>query len=453
MFIYNKLKSILDELKYEQACDVLDNVIEDCTGKGICGEQMIYWGALKKETLEYAKKMGTPALNEYLIKKVEKMRKECPNRTIVINSSLFCSLIKISMRNSHKIVTLDNMERTKSINVLNYYLDFFRKDNNVVLANIDVLLSVLEQSNLNNRLIIEIILEVLRKNAKRMGEYNHRYLDLNVINNQHFKYLSDKMRDRIVSFCDIEQILKIAATAPKKVREEVNTLLESRESEKEFAHNIDCILGFFNGIESYQEDSDGLKRSLENLGLGSYFYTFMTAFRKTEKRKEEILDEKMPEQAERIQGADIDIESGITDKEVKSLWHEVNEYFDFNNMKTYRELSLEEIIKVLVILNKLQVPQDIISKFLLITRRLMVNSHPIALYFSLYDKIQFYMDNEIVRFNVELIEDCLNEGCLFKNDDDYSDYKELIRIAVNEIVREIGTDYSYEEQKRLELVG
>lgn len=142
----------------------------------------------------------------------------------------------------------------------------------------------------------------------------------------------------------------------------------------------------------------------------------------------------------------------LSRKATNEIYREMQTYFDFNEMKSIRYLSLDEIIYCMSLMKKVNIPDERIRNFIKkaekANRTYQVN--PVTRYIELLKKLEFYSDNEkIMRLLTELKE--AYASITPEENDPF--YEEYIASGLNEILGLIPDTHEYEFNASLELLN
>lgn len=142
----------------------------------------------------------------------------------------------------------------------------------------------------------------------------------------------------------------------------------------------------------------------------------------------------------------------LSKKEYNLLYRELLTYFDFNNMQPIKYLNLDEIIYCLHILIKLQIRDNVINSFLRIINKHNRSQNPLALYTSLYNKLNTYQNNLELKNKMTDIASYIKE-MFIASDEEYVEWKELLSEELSSILELCSEDYTYElnEAQKLSL--
>lgn len=142
----------------------------------------------------------------------------------------------------------------------------------------------------------------------------------------------------------------------------------------------------------------------------------------------------------------------LSKKEYNLLYRELLTYFDFNNMQPIKYLNLDEIIYCLHILIKLKMRDNVINSFLRIINKYNRSQNPLALYTSLYNKLNTYQNNPEFKNKMTDIASYIKEMYI-SSDEEYIERKELLSEELASILELCSEDYTYElnEAQKLSL--
>lgn len=142
----------------------------------------------------------------------------------------------------------------------------------------------------------------------------------------------------------------------------------------------------------------------------------------------------------------------LSKKEYNLLYRELLTYFDFNNMQPIKYLNLDEIIYCLHILIKLKMRDNVINSFLRIINKYNRSQNPLALYTSLYNKLNTYQNNPEFKNKMTDIASYIKEMYI-SSDEEYIEWKELLSEELASILELCSEDYTYElnEAQKLSL--
>ncbi len=141
----------------------------------------------------------------------------------------------------------------------------------------------------------------------------------------------------------------------------------------------------------------------------------------------------------------------LSTKEYNQIYRNLLTYFDFDEMKPIRALSLSEIIYCINQLTKLNIDNQVIQKFLMrIDKQNLYHSfHPITRYLDMKEKIEYYQKDEEIQM---ILEDLENEfQKIFISDaKDYQQVKRNIKddISLFEELIPQGFEYEYSKIKK-----
>lgn len=142
----------------------------------------------------------------------------------------------------------------------------------------------------------------------------------------------------------------------------------------------------------------------------------------------------------------------LSKKEYYALEKELETYFNIKQMLIIKPLSLKEVIYCIRIMLKLQKPDYIIDTFIRLVEKKnnSEKKNPLSLYIELYDKINYYAENEDIKRRIELIEEYFQEIFICSSDD-YEFWKSMIDEELSTIQSNLPTngEYEIEEAKKL----
>ena len=139
----------------------------------------------------------------------------------------------------------------------------------------------------------------------------------------------------------------------------------------------------------------------------------------------------------------------ISAKEIKKLWYELSQYFDFNNMVSIKYLTQEEIDICLSKLELLNVPKTRQQIFVQIVLKANQNYEvtPLEEYQDLQNKIMQYGD-QLIASDLITLNECLEE-INNATPSEKNFYIEMFNMTFKNIIKDLPKDGTYELSLRL----
>ena len=143
----------------------------------------------------------------------------------------------------------------------------------------------------------------------------------------------------------------------------------------------------------------------------------------------------------------------IPKKEFQTVYRELNEYFDFDNMKSKKYLSLKEVIYCIHLMLKINFDNETIDEFIETIKRenKKINNNPITLFVDLYDKLKHYEKELNLTEKLKMIESLIGEIFICSSED-YEFWKENINEELQNIINSLPNNHEYELSQAKQLV-
>lgn len=132
----------------------------------------------------------------------------------------------------------------------------------------------------------------------------------------------------------------------------------------------------------------------------------------------------------------------LSSKELKVLNKELSYYYDFDSDKIIRELTLDEELHVINLMQRLGFREEKITNILDRAKN-VISLNPIVLYARLYNKYEAFSDNEKVKALLQELE-MYFQNIFMGGDEDYEIAKICFLDTFNELEEAIPHNYEYE---------
>ena len=142
----------------------------------------------------------------------------------------------------------------------------------------------------------------------------------------------------------------------------------------------------------------------------------------------------------------------IPKKDFQVVYRELQQYYDFDNMKPKKFLSLNELIYCIHLMLKIDFDEKTINEFIesIEKENKKIQNNPISIFINLYNKFKYYEMDLNLTEKIKRIESYIGEIFICSSED-YEFWKESINEEVNDILISLPINHEYEvsEAKKL----
>ncbi len=360
-------------------------------------------------------------------------------------------LIKADNETYKKIIERENIKRILSIPKEDWptLVDLFTSFEQLSIA--------LQESKLKTKEKLEVIMYMFEKNlatkildidckqrgfdAEKLKEYPFKYTNyeevINLIYSGGYRKLFLKEKLTKLDELKLEEIEKAMQENELDISKTVEKLKTIKEHYFDKLPNLneDDIKNIIEVFKQFNIDEDLLKE------IEGYFYNLIFKIKKREKkftiklRKENSIN--VPQ---------------ISEKEFNYLNRILKPYYDLDNDKVIRPLSLEEQALCIHILKQMKINEENINKILNKINKLNPKNS-IAIYCKLYDKFVYYKNNQQIKESLNELEKYFKQIFICE-DEDYEIIKMIFDDEIKKILDLIPKtyEYEYEEAKKITLI-
>ncbi len=369
---------------------------------------------------------------------------------LVYNERYFCD------DDNYILGILDNQAKKLKYEILEKYRlnkyerDYLNKAINMELSYLNKVSEIMISRFLSSEKQCEIIQEQLHEiqlcryfiDALILGENpNYQvFVDFNLLPKILCK-ISLKPKEKFEIIIYFLRISKkdIIKTFDKEDISTITKALNTGINTENFIKNYNILSEYYNKDNDNlkKEDIEKIKEALIELGIDKKLsYNIYSDFLK------KINQKKYSDKVSTI-SYEIEKDRKLKEQERYNMIKELENYFDFRNMKCIRFLSMSEVLYVISILKKLKYDDETIRNFIIINEYQLNMSNPITRYVQLYDKLKYYVEKYGLLDEFKELNDYFNE--LFISDDnDYSFYKSCLDKQLDYILSLIPRNYDYE---------
>ena len=142
----------------------------------------------------------------------------------------------------------------------------------------------------------------------------------------------------------------------------------------------------------------------------------------------------------------------IPKKDFQVVYRELQQYYDFDNMKPKKFLSLNELIYCIHLMLKIDFDEKTINEFIesIEKENKKIQNNPISIFINLYNKFKYYEMDLNLTEKIKRIESYIGEIFICSSED-YEFWKESINEELNDILDSLPINHEYEvsEAKKL----
>ena len=142
----------------------------------------------------------------------------------------------------------------------------------------------------------------------------------------------------------------------------------------------------------------------------------------------------------------------IPKKDFQVVYRELQQYYDFDNIKPKKFLSLNELIYCIHLMLKIDFDEKTINEFIesIEKENKKIQNNPISIFINLYNKFKYYEMDLNLTEKIKRIESYIGEIFICSSED-YEFWKESINEEVNDILISLPINHEYEvsEAKKL----
>lgn len=375
-------------------------------------------------------------------------------RSLVVNNESISlekakSLALRSVKNKYA-----NDERIDYIFFLDIFKDVLQyteqewKENLVIFSEFNMLSKFLLQSPLNVKESLNIVLYLLDKEIFNQNEFIIDFSDHNVEEMTYEEFVYYKIYEKYNELLNYED---------EKLSEQelqIKRYLLVKKGEKESfkrviieAYRIKYY--YFDKIDTFNEtDLERIIASFERLGIEPGLCQAFAHLlnKKVQKRKDKEI--------KFFEGKiEVKKDNKLSSKEYNKIFKEIESYYDIQNHRIVKFLTLKEIIYLVSLLYKINVDENEIKKCIQVLSRCDSTAYenPIVYFSEYYEKMVFYSDNNELRKSLESILEYSQELFMPQSDDDYRFWKEAIGEEMKFAKHIIRNEYQYELEKGRKL--
>lgn len=207
---------------------------------------------------------------------------------------------------------------------------------------------------------------------------------------------------------------------------------------------------YFNKPDFNKMDIASIIFAFKSLGVTSKMLAKISIILEKEIEKRE---KNKKDNSEYIQKKEIrDIKPIVSKKTYYVVRSELLKFFDFDNMKPFRYLKLDEIIYCVALMKKINIKEEMIEEFIRLSERFnrSYNKDAKEMYLELRDKIEYYSSNPEIASILEEIDYVFSE--MNKDSSDYAYLSEYMSMEIGEAVRLIPESHEFEYKAADELL-
>lgn len=307
---------------------------------------------------------------------------------------------------------------------------------------------MLEKSTLNARESLSIIEYIITRNIKNgimniSGLRNEIILGCNdAFNKLTAKDLTEERTIEIfyVLNMDEKEFTEDDKEAAITIKQTVKECVENARKLVR-AHKILSTHYFEKGENYNEQDIDSMVEAFYLLELSeSSIAAFKTILlNRIEKRRKKV--PQFTQKAKRAVN-----EEKLSQKEYNYLFREIETYYDIQNQKVIRPLTLEEIVYLMHLLQKIKLPETEIIKCITNINKAGLNAYnnPLSQFNDYYNKMITLTSNEEVAKALEYIKDCMQALYIPESASDYLFWKKEIANELKKVMKIVNRDYRYE---------
>ena len=422
--------------------------------------------ALKKSTFKYfdkyysietAQKLKLYVENDLKIK--EKNTKFIRYKKHLILSGITKFIMAKLYNGYHKDImyTKEGLQQYICNNLYEEIIDIKSCDGNIYFTNFEQLSKRIIELGYSNENLLNIILEIVKLNIERYEKIKSKktpfYFE-NLKKNQ-FENLSKK-EIKIITEKILENNCIEDENIPEDIKNEIIQYYYIRQA-------CETIYEYYINRPQDKKDIQQLYDSLlilkidENL-CNKIAFSLKKKAKKTAIAQNNNIQFIMPKTKDNLpfitpKGSDklSSLIQTITKKEQRKIIKELETYFDFENMKPIRLLSLNEIVYCVYLLMKNSSDTEIINNFITLSIKRLRKENPLYVYNNLYDKFKYFKD----KYQIENIMESINreiEKIFICSDEEYIQIKYVMSEYIKFILNEIGNNFDYEKEEAAKIM-
>lgn len=320
-------------------------------------------------------------------------------------------------------------------------------DCNAVYSNFKELSELLVKSELNTRERFDIVRYLLEKNlcttsiyTKFMSYEDFLNLKLNGMTQKQFReFLLGKdfvkiFKSEDAKLTEEELEFKEKITSYLIAHQVANSFIVAQNSIKR--HYIDK-LAFYN-----EKDILVTTKAFRIIGISSELCESFEYL-----MKKEVQNRSKTNSAVKIKSCEQESsKEKMSQKEYNHLFRIVESYYDIQNQKVIKPLSLDEIIYLVSLMYKLNISETEIIKFIKTINKDGLNAYQseLAHFNAYYEKMISCSDNDDVKNALTSIKEYMQEMFIPENNNDYLFWKNEIANEMKTVIPILNQDYVYE---------
>lgn len=363
--------------------------------------------------------------------------------------SKFITFLKSKCHNE----LLNIVKNKNENNIINYsyyqkLIQYFSNDEPTIFLNFDLLSNLLLESNLNTHEKTNLIFYIINKNIKLgITTLNKQIILLSDIMNYQFKNITKIDLLDLLNDSNFDTFMSASAELLDQktlvIRQELEEFINTHNYTQEFYDAYKLINAMLNNQVSF--DINKLIKTFKTLKITEPILTnIQYILNKKYLPKEIIIPKKEP----------IHQDNRLSDKDSHSYYKELRKYFDFYHMQPLKPLILEDQIYCVSLMLRLNYQHQKIIEFLRICHKHLLKNikDPIILFNTLYPKLLYYADYNLVKQAIINIEECLKNmiDCPIE---EYQEWEELLTDELSCALNSTSQDYTYEltQAKRMKI--
>ena len=145
-----------------------------------------------------------------------------------------------------------------------------------------------------------------------------------------------------------------------------------------------------------------------------------------------------------------EVKKTISNREYKKIFKQIEEYYNIQNQRAIKPLKLQEIIYLISLMYKIDIPEKEIKKCIqtIYATGYEAYNDTLVKFYDYYPKMVYYSENEDIKLALDTIVSYLKEIEEITNNtkikEDYAFWEGEIKEEFNKVFPELNKDYNYE---------
>lgn len=312
--------------------------------------------------------------------------------------------------------------------------------------------TLLITSNLSEKVKMDVVMYLVKRNidlgiltSENSPVLNilsiRKYFPYNIEEEKFIEYLNTLDYATLLESKD-ENLSKEERSLRKMIQENMEKDFEIRKNRITFHRLIKEH--YFDKVENYtKNDISFIIKSLKYLDIdprlcASIEYILSKNIQKRETKSSKPCNSNI--KSKKI------VELPLTRKEYKQIYHEISNLYDIENQRAIRPLNIEELIYLVSLLNKINIPEKEIIKCIQISYKEFDSGYknPICEFNAYYEKMLYYSDNEDISAAISYIKGCIEMLFIPESKKSYEIWKNEIKNTIHDILPVLNQHYEYE---------